>query len=450
MKLVGALFALLACAAQLYIFHWGVITPDTVVQYGQALSGRYDDWHPPVTAWLWRQMLPIGHGGAPMLILNSLLYWGALLTIANVLARRSGWPAAALMLALGLLPIPFGEVGSVLKDPLLACLLAMATALIIARNAGGSIALALAALPLIVVAAATRFNAAFAAAPLILLILPERWTRGPWRTLALGIVAALALAASSWAINVAMLKPHRSQPFIQLVNFDLAGIIAHGGHNGYPLLNDHVARRFTAHCYDPSLYGKRDEVNCPVPEDSIAVYVQRTGESPTGIWLNAILGSPLAYARHRAAHLNNNWRFMLPDVPNDAVYVMSAPNDLGLRFNVTPIAKKVSDAAYVMARSPVGRPISWIMVAIGLLIMAPGLPSRRIVTGLGLSALIYGGAYAVVSVAADLRYNLWTMLAGLIGIAIVAAEWRSVRPVRLGIALIPLLLVGYLEMRALA
>ena len=443
------MFALIACAAQLYIFHWGVITPDTVVQYSQAVSGQYDDWHPPVTAWLWRQLRHINPGSAPMLILNATLYWGALLTIANVLLKRSGWPAAALILAFGLLPIPFGEVGSILKDPLLACLLTMAAALIIARNAGGSVALAIAAVPLIVLAAATRFNAAFAAAPLILLILPARWTRSFWRALGLGLLVAVTLAASSWAINIAMLKPHRSQPFIQLVNFDLAGIIAHGGDNGYPLLSDRAAARFTAHCYDPWLYGKRDEVSCAIPEDSIAMFVKQSGESPSGIWLNAIIASPLAYLKHRAAHLNHNWRFMLPDIPNDAVYIMSAPNDLGLHFTVTPLAKKVSDIAYRMARSPAGRPISWLMVAIGLLIVAPTLPSRRIVTGLAFSALIYGGAYTVVSVAADLRYHLWTMLAGLIGIAIVFAERGKLHPGRFAIALIPVLLVGYLEMHAL-
>ena len=452
-RLFGALFALAACATQLYIFHWGVITPDTVVQYGQAVTGQYDDWHPPITAWLWRQLLRLGAGrdlgGAPMLMLNIALYWGALLLIANILARRSGWPAAALMLALGLLPIPFGEVGSILKDPLLACLLAMATALIIARNAGGSIALALVALPLIVVASATRFNAAFAAAPLVLLLLPVRWTRSVWRTVALGLAAAAILAASSWVINVALLKPHRSQPFLQLVNFDLAGIIAQGGDNGYPLLSDHAARRFTAHCYTPALYGARDQDVCAVAEDSLAVFVAQPGESATGVWLNAILGSPLAYARHRAAHLNHNWRFMLRTVPNDAVYVMSAPNAFGLHFTVTPLAKSISHAAYLTARSPVGRPISWIMIAIGLLIVAPTLPSRRILTGLAWSALIYGGAYAVVSVASDLRYNLWTMLAGLIGIAIVFAERGKLRPLRSLVAVVPLIVVVALELRAL-
>ena len=80
------LFALVQIAA----FRWGVITPDSVVQYGQALSGQYDDWHPPITAWLWRQLLRFGTGGAPFLLLDVALYWGAIGLIADRIAVRHG------------------------------------------------------------------------------------------------------------------------------------------------------------------------------------------------------------------------------------------------------------------------------------------------------------------------------------------------------------------------
>jgi hypothetical protein len=73
-----------------------------------------------------------------------------------------------------------------------------------------------------------------------------------------------------------------------------------------------------------------------------------------------------------------------------------------------------------------------------------------VLTALGVSALAYGGAYMVVSVAADLRYNLWTLLAGLIGIAIVVAEGRSLKLWRVGAGLVPILAVMALEWRALA
>ena len=430
---------------QLYAFHWGVITPDSVVQYRQALSGRYDDWHPPVTAWLWRQLLHLGPGGAPFLLLDIALYWGALGLIADGLRARHGWAAAALVILIGLLPIGFGQVGAILKDPLLACLMLMAAALLFRREDGGPGWLALLALPLILIASATRANAPFAALPMLLLAFPKPCVARPLHCLASATTGLVLLFSSGWAINEAMLRPHHAHALYSLVNFDLAGIIAEGGANGYPSLNDRQARALTAHCYDSRLYGWRDEDGCALPEDSIADHVARTGDSPIGIWLNAVIRSPAAYLRHRMAHVNWNWRLVPSAIPNDAVYVMSEPNDLGLHFTANRLTTAISSAARTMARSPFGRPASWMTLALGLLIVAPRLSSRRIVTALAASALLYGAAYALVSVSSDLRYNIWTMLAALLGLAITIAERAALSGWRLAVALVPLAVVMLVE-----
>ncbi|RVT92582.1 hypothetical protein [Sphingomonas crocodyli] len=418
---VPALAAIFAIV-QIAIFRWGVVTPDGVLQYGQALTGRYDDWHPPVTAWLWRQLLRVAPGGAGYLLFDAALYWGGIALIADRLRRKTGLAAGIALLLVGLLPISFGQVGALLKDTLLACLLTMAAALLWRGWTAGRIG----AVVLIVIAAATRFNALFAAAPLLLLALPTRWTRRPWIILSLLVAALGGLAITSNLINVRALKPHRSQPFLSLVNFDLAGIVAHGGTNGYPLLSDEEAKRYTAHCYDPSLYGLQDQETCAAPEESLVRWTARPDESGVGVWLNAFLTSPGAYAAHRIAHLNRNWRVAPPVIPNDAVYVMSAPNDLGLSFTVRPSAKAVSDAGWAMAQSPLGRPFVWIICAAVLLALSPWLAERRFVTALAASALCYGLGYTVFSVASDLRYHLWTMLAAQIALVVaVATGFRS-------------------------
>lgn len=446
-----ALLALLCIGfglVQLYAFHWGVVTPDTVVQYGQALSGRYDDWHPPVTAWLWRQLLRIGPGGAPFLLLDITLYWGAIGLIADVLWARHGWRAAALPILFALLPIPFGQVGALLKDPLMACMMLMAVALLVRRAAGGPAWLAAIAVPLILIAAATRFNALFAALPLLLLAMPARWTARPLRLSAAAAAALALLFTSNWATNEAALRPSHSHPLYSLINFDLAGIVAKGGANGYPGLSDAQARAATAHCYAHRSYGLMDEVGCGVAEDSLADHVARTGDSPIGIWLNAVIAAPAAYARHRLAHLDWNWR-LLHTLPGDAVYLMSQPNDLGLRFTPNDATRVIVWAAQWLAWSPLGRPATWLAVALGLVIAAPGLPSRRIVLALAASALFYGGAYAPISVAPDLRYNLWTMLATMIGLAIALPERAAIGPRRRLVAVAPLIAAMLVETMAL-
>lgn len=438
------LFALVQIAA----FRWGVITPDSVVQYGQALSGQYDDWHPPITAWLWRQLLRFGTGGAPFLLLDVALYWGAIGLIADRIAVRHGVCWAAAPMLIGMLPIPFGQIGAILKDPLMACLLLMAVALLV-RGEEARGWLRRFALPLILVAAATRINAPFAALPLLLLWLPQGWTMSPGRIVASASIAIAALLASGWTINQAMLRPHHSQPIFSLINFDLAGIIAQGGPNLYPTLGTAEARAFTAACYEPKLYGARDADHCAFPEDSLAAYAARSGASPVGLWLSAILAAPGPYLRHRLEHVDLNWRLAVAGVPDDAVYMMSEPNPFGLRFTPNALTHAVVGAARAMAWSPLGRPATWLAVALGLLIAAPRLKSRPLVTALAASALLYGGAYAVVSVSTDLRYNLWTMLAAMLGLAFALVEGAQLSRRRMVAASAPLLLVVMLEVGGL-
>ena len=145
------------------------------------------------------------------------------------------------------------------------------------------------------------------------------------------------------------------------------------------------------------------------------------------------------------AHVNRNWRLMVPGVPDDAMYLMSQPNDFGLRFVPSKLTRAVHRAALLMAWSPLGRPATWLAVALGLLVAAPRLASRRAVTALAASSLCYGGAYAVVSVSTDLRYNVWTMLAAMLGLAIAVAERSALSWPRRAVALVPAMLVIVVE-----
>jgi hypothetical protein len=444
---IAALCVLLAFL-QLGAFRWGVITPDSVVQYGQAVSGVYDDWHPPVTAWIWRQLLHIAPGGAGFLLLDVALYWGAAGLLAELLRRRHGWGAAALPILFALTPIPFGQIGAVLKDPLMACLLLMAAVLLAWREQGARRA-GWIALPLVLLAGAIRINGLFAALPLLMLAAPAGWLRRPVTFVAAATGALLLLLAASWTLNEAMLRPHHSRPILSLVNFDLAGIVAQGGPSGYPDIDPARAQALTRHCYDPRLYGAHDEDVCAAAEDGLEAYARRSGDSPVGIWLNAIIAAPDAWARHRLAHLNWNWRLAVPAVPDDAVYMMSAANSFGLEFAPDMGTRIVVGAARAMATSPLGRPASWLAVAIGLLVLASGLRQRRIVVALAVSALAYGGAYALVSVAPDLRYNLWTMLAGMTGLCFLFAERPALPRWRWALAIAPLVMVTAIELAAL-
>jgi hydrogenase/urease accessory protein HupE len=66
-------------------------------------------------------------------------------------------------------------------------------------------------------------------------------------------------------------------------------------------------------------------------------------------------------------------------------------------------------------------------LALGVLLVAPALPSRAIILPLALSALLYGLAYGVVSVSSELRYYLWTMIGAALAAVMAVSDMAAVR-----------------------
>jgi len=128
-QLLALLLILGLAALQITAFHWGVITPDTVDQFQQTLSGHYDDWHPPITAWIWHLIIKLYPGSAGILIFNISLYWLGFGLFSRRLLREGKLIEAFLIIAIGALPIPFGQMGSILKDPFLLALCLVGAAL---------------------------------------------------------------------------------------------------------------------------------------------------------------------------------------------------------------------------------------------------------------------------------------------------------------------------------
>src|SRR3954452_18115298 len=161
--------AVAAWAAMLVIWWPGAAMYDSVDQYGQALRGAYDDWHPPIMARLWSLFLLAWPGQAPMFVLQAALYWLGLGLVAAALARERAPRAAAAMLALGALPLFAGWQAAVLKDAQMTGAMLAATGIACWwRLAGRRLPVAAGAVValLLLYAALVRTNAVFAVAPL--------------------------------------------------------------------------------------------------------------------------------------------------------------------------------------------------------------------------------------------------------------------------------------------
>jgi hypothetical protein len=295
---------------------------------------------------------------AAMLVLQIALFWTGLALVAR--AARSPWP-----LIIGLSPIAVYYLGIIGKDTLLASALMLGAGLCSLgwRWTGAAVLL---------VGGFLRANAGFALGPLLF---KRIWLAAVFGVLMLGLVALSSRAVERTGVERGL----------QL--FDLAGIDHFEGGN-----------RFPEGCYTSMLWDTLSTGRC-------GHAFQRSG-NVTGEWISAIVRHPVAYAEHRIAHFNRATFFLVPP----AQQCVEAPE-----LHDCPVSAR-SD---FITKNALFWPCLWLAVGIALLFM-PGLGG--IASALSWSALVYGFSYAVVGVASDFRYFLWSEIA--VQMALVLA-WRD-------------------------
>ncbi|MBV9929380.1 MAG: hypothetical protein JO013_00330 [Alphaproteobacteria bacterium] len=429
MKLSGAAPAAAAAAgftASTALFWPGIALFDSVEQYRQAITGDVTDWHPPAMARLWGLLAQVWPGTAPMLLLQLGLYWLGLGLLAAALARRERRLAAWAVLLVGCGPILSCWMGAVLKDAQMLGALSAATGI----GAWHPLAerkrpVAVTGLLIIFLAYATlvRANAVFATAPLGLALLgwPGLWSKWARAAACLGLVAAVLVLAPP--LNRGVFGAAREGPENSLLLYDIAGTSIRAGADsaGVP------AARWTAladaGCYSAEGWDALSEHG----RCTIAPGLAADPDTPPlyAAWVRTIAAHPLAYAAHRLAHFNATMRWLIANGEYGAVGpVDSEPNRLGLGAPAKAAELLVHVCGEAWTSSPIGWPVLWLaFAAAGLWLSrrAPPGPATRLAQALLLSAVAGGLSYAVVSVASDLRYHLWTVLAGGLGLVLLAS-----------------------------
>ncbi|MET0308543.1 MAG: hypothetical protein ABW023_07540 [Sphingomonas sp.] len=425
---------------------------DSVAQYGQVLRGAYDDWHPPVMARLWALLHLVWPGQAPMLALQVLLYWTGLGLIAAALARAGSRIAAAGVLALGLWPPFLGWQVVVLKDGQMAGALLAATGLALWWRLDDrrppAWAAALVAL-LLLYATLLRFNAMFATVPLAIGLLgSERWQRPLPRATAM-LAGLVLVVATGPMINHRLLGATASGVERALPIYDLAGIAHQAGPEAVPLLPARTWREAEKRrCITPLLWDPlADSEHCDFVADQIEDAAP--GRALLAAWIGTVLHHPLAYAAHRLGHWNATMRGWVPlHMPFADPQWSSEPNTLGLASPARRIEPYENLAGW-LARGPLGAPLPWLVAAIGILILthtAAG-PRARLAGALALSAVATELAFLLVSIASDIRYHLWAMLATGLAALLLAGTPLSRRGTRLTLAAVLLVALACLVAR---
>lgn len=442
--LIGLAAALL-CAAMLAFFWPGVAMYDSVSQYGQVLSGDFDDWHPPVMARLWSLFHHAWAGQAPMFLLQLLLYWTGLGLFAAALARNGSRIAAGVALALGLWPPFAGWEIVVLKDGQMAGALLTATGLAawwrldgrrLPRWAMTAIAL------LLLYATLLRFNAMFATVPLAIGLLGGPRLHRPLPAVATLVAGFVLVVTLGPLANHRLFGARASGVERALPIFDLAGIAHHAGPDAVPVLDASIWRDAEKrHCITPLLWDPlADEAHCAFVSD--ALDDTAPGRVLATAWAGAILHHPIAYTAHRLAHFNMTMRFWTPQrMPFAEPQWESEPNKIGLGSPARRI-ENFQVAAGWLANSPISSPMLWLAGALATLALArPATgPRQQLATMLAFSSIATELAFLLIGIASDFRYHLWAMLA--VGLAALLLAGTKLPKRGLRIALAALLVTG--------
>jgi hypothetical protein len=424
--LVHAGAALVLCLLFLVLFWPGIALYDSVYQYQQALTGAYDDWHPPVMARLWALLAHVWRGTGPMFLLQLGLFWLGIGLLAAACARRGhAWVGWA-VLAVGASSFLSCWMAAILKD------VQMAGALAAAVGIAGWYRLQERRLPvwaavivllLLLYAMLVRANAVFAVVPLGLALFDWVRLRTLWTRAALALALMVLIILLTPAVNRSLLGADRSGVENSLLAYDIVGtaIRARAGDvAGLPPSTwAHMASK---NCYSEAAWGPIDSPRC-VPDPRLTA--EAWSPPLYRLWLETILHHPLAYAGHRLAHFNSTMRLAVPaNLPDAMSPITPEPNGLGLGGEPNEVARAFWSVGAMWTALPVGWPALWLVLAIVALwpaARAAESAQRDLALAFLLSAVCGGLSYGVVSVASDLRYHLWTIVAAGLGIGLLAA-----------------------------
>lgn len=432
----------LACALTLaYEFSPGFMSFDTLYQYRQAKGiAALNDAHPVIMVMLWRFFASVSDNTGAMLLFHQILYWFTVGLFALLAARRLAF-RLTLLLVIGFCPPLVITSLHIWKDVGMMCMLALACAALLGflrhRHWGW---LLLAALALFY-AIAVRINGFIPGLFLLGFLAYAAVARARLTALKKTGVALLAVAALNLVYfqGIAALNAsaEKSNGLGTLLVWDLAEISLARGEDVIPP-------------YIPRVSGGpllQDLARVRVPDTNYPYWAvvwpfppQKFQSRLLPDWLKVVAANPGIYLKHRG-HL---FLTMLGiGVPK--IYYPYHPgiddNEFGFRFSHIgeQRVKSYFRAFDRLATTVFYKPWLYLLLCTATLALAlqrlHGAGGNRDENLLAATVALSGIANMVslffLATAADYRYVIWTVFAGLLGGVMVAADVLRERRARM-------------------
>ncbi len=438
----------LSAGLLLVMFYPGGMSIDSYTQLGQARSGQFGDWHPPVMAWLWRGADAIVRGPLLMLV-GQLALFLISLTMFSKEMIAGGRRARKLFVLLTLWITPIsGIIGVVWKDVWTSCLLLLAIAFNVSISRGGGPAPRLrrflwGALA-ILCALLFRYNAVLAAVPLLIYgawELGRKLSSMVWRAVVAvlaGLAATAALVGVGAGINRS-LTTRNEFPIQSILIFDIAGVSVLTGRTDFL---DTASRKLPEvlrgqrsvpiEALRSSYYPSTWTPLVWLDGSPLAVSTSRAEvDELAAVWSRAVLEEPRAYLTHRlhvfeqviGAHQALLFAPVYFAIPRGSPDYALASRSFQIETNIAPTQDVLRDAVAVSATLFTYRPWFWLGLNVLLIGVAVRVSSRRTaLVAIGSSGLLYELALLFLAPSADYRYSHWLVLSTWVLLAALVSE----------------------------
>lgn len=432
-SLLLAAVALLLMLVNLALHYPGTMNNDSHMQYAEAMSGQYTDWHPPIMALVWAWLDHLLRGPAAILVLHLGLHWLGFGLLADGLMRSGRERTAMLVLFAGAFPVLLFYNGGIWKD------VGMGSALIAAVGIGAWFRLQQRALPVwaaVVIAVPlaygtlVRTNAIFALGPLLLFLYFDRPTRKLYATVVWAVLVSVVALVLSGTVNHRVIGAQSSGAVTSLQIFDLAGIARQSGDVSVLPATAQLSIEDVQRCYTPYFWDTFSPWGyCRELSERLGPANSAPRQELGKLWLRAIMAHPLAYLDHRLRVFNSEMFFLVParhcrlapgcgvDSPWVYPWTQASAADVSKEIRLDYVKKNF-----------LGWPVFWL--ALGGAIMLLAREWRVSTVGRAGVALLVSGElyllpYFLVGVATDVRYAYWAIMAILLSGLMLAPFTRA-------------------------
>ena len=403
--------ALFGLIITLRAFFPGLVTSDSLDQYQQATSFVFGDWHPPMMSFIWAITNDWIPGPFGMLLLDSILYWGALLLLSLSIPKKNKY-ISLLVVVTGFLPFTIGALSHIGKDVLHAVvwLFAIGVFCFFSSREDGSKKYLFLVAALLFIGNSLRFNAVFGLLPLIWLVLHKINIGASKKWVAIIFVLPVLALLLNAVFNYGFLKSAKSRVYQSLIVFDIGGISHFSGTDYFKEKWDgEQNNKIISSCYEPKAWDNYAWGDCSFVLKKLQDSGSWTNGSLMKKWISALMSEPTSYIKHR---YGNYMEFLWH--PNAVLDEQMVDNDYGFEYEMTSLFRILKLLTKPYEDTFIFKPGFWLFASLIFSVYGTIIRknfSRDVFLALNVSSFLYLLGYFIVGVASEFRYAYWSILA---------------------------------------